>query len=85
MRDRDTEYQAAIARWDAAVSEFEAASSVINAQMLVGLVPTAAALLAEDQARTRLVIARRQLFALPWDARRAELGAHEAQDAVGRM
>jgi hypothetical protein len=61
----DVEYQSAIARYQAAIIEFEAASSVIDTHVLSGSPPTTDELTKDKNARAKLVLARRLLIAPP--------------------
>ena len=66
MATTDTEYQSAVATCETALAEFQAVSSVIDTRMLTGVALTTAEFLREERARSKLILARRRLFAMPW-------------------
>jgi hypothetical protein len=66
LQTADIDYRAAIASWERALAEFQAASSVIQAQMLAGAGPSTADFLREEVARARLFAARRVVLKMPW-------------------
>jgi hypothetical protein len=68
MTAADRQYDSAAAQYRAAITEFDAASSVIDARILEGGRPTGDELSTEELARAKLLVARRYLVALPWVA-----------------
>lgn len=69
MPRANSEYDSALAQSHAAITDFQVASSVIDARLLTGSPPTPAEWKNEEWTRTRLLLARRRLYSLyraPW-------------------
>jgi hypothetical protein len=80
----DTEYDAANAVCEAAVIEFRAASATIDARRLGRSRPTAFEFQTEDDARAKLMAARRALSALPRVRTTVEPSAPASQGTSAR-